>query len=176
MSFDYPYRKFPKIYIEGFPNEAVSGQDSVRQQIAKLCEGRQKTILVIECYPGVNQQELLEMLTPLKMCEIIHSDDLALTPTQIDSQIDRDLTDDPVFGIMTTRRLEEFFPKENLECVDSRRYCALLRCKYYGSGNQCYAIYLYFQALGLGTAGSGWKAASDSFDSRGSEYSMEKRY
>lgn len=78
--------------------------------------------MVIECYPGVNQLELMEMLTPLKLCEIIHSDDLAFTPSQIDSQIARDLTDDKtgvdpkamLHALEKAEKGRELFPAEDL--------------------------------------------------------------
>lgn len=111
----YPYRQFPTIRINGHDCSTASDPDSIRSQIFQSCRERRKTILVVECYPGINQEELLAMLTLLGLSQIIHSDDLAFSPEEIDAQIDRDLTNDPVFGIMTTRRLEEFFSTEKLE-------------------------------------------------------------
>lgn len=105
----YPYRRFPTIPITGQESAAVSGGDAICGRLRQVCRG-EKTVLVAECYPGVDQEELLALLAPLKPALVLHSDDLALPPEQIDAQIARDLTEDPVFGILTTRRLEEFFP------------------------------------------------------------------
>ena len=55
------------------------------------------------------------MFDPLNISTFIHSDDLALPPVDIDAMIARELTDDPVFGIMTTWRLEDFYPVEHLK-------------------------------------------------------------
>lgn len=107
------YRCFPTIRVHGEPGAAVSGPDAIQKRIREVIGGK-PCVLVAECYPGVDQAALLALLRPLGLAEVIHSDDLALPPEEIDKQIARDLTEDPVFGIMTTRRLEEFFPKENL--------------------------------------------------------------
>ena len=98
----YPYRQFPTIAVTGHDGDADRGFGAIRDRIAGLCRGRDKTVLVVECYPGVDQRELLEGLAPLGLAAAVHSDDLALSPGQIDDAIDRELTDDPVFGIMTT--------------------------------------------------------------------------
>ena len=115
----YPYRRFPTIEITGHDGEAVSGAERVLERISAACSGT-KTVIVAECYPGVDQDALLGLLRPLNFAEIINSDCCAVPPEEIDAAIERDLTDDPVFGIMTTRRLEEFFPPENLEAARGR--------------------------------------------------------
>lgn len=109
------FRRFPSIKISGHDNAAATDCSAIRARLSDCCQNRKKTVLVAECYPGVNQEELRTLLTFPQTDTVIHSDDLALLPGEIDAQIDRDITDDPVFGIMTTRRLEEFYPLENLE-------------------------------------------------------------
>lgn len=106
------YRRFPTISIS-FQGAALTGQAAICGEIkAKQKTGR--TVLIAEAYPGVDQQALLELLSPLEPALILHSDDLAIPPCQLDALIQRELTTDPVFGIMTTYRLEDFFPQENL--------------------------------------------------------------
>lgn len=109
------YRRFPSIAIDGYDSTVVMDSSAIGSHLSQLCQERPKTVLVAECYPGVAQDELLELFSPLKCSAVIHSDDLALPPAELDAQIARDLTGDPVFGIMTTRRLEEFYPEEHLE-------------------------------------------------------------
>jgi len=113
------FRRFPSIKINGHDKDAVIDCNAICSQISLLCQRNTKTIIVIECYPGVNQTELKSLFSPLKINSFIHSDDLALPPAEIDAQIKHDLTEDPVFGIMTTRRLEEFFPTKKLEATIS---------------------------------------------------------
>ena len=115
MSMTYPFQLFPTIPLSGGKGGAVGGYASIRAVLSQRCSAKGKTVCVVECYPGVDQQELLEGLRPMGLALEIHSDCLALPPEEMDRQVAQDLTDDPVFGIMTARRLEEFFPEENLE-------------------------------------------------------------
>lgn len=108
------YRQFPTIRIQGMDGAAVCGDEAARQKIRQQI-GDKKCVLVAECYPGVDQRELLKMLQPLGLKTAICSDDLALSPAEIDQLVARELTDDPVFGILSTRRLEDFFPRSRLE-------------------------------------------------------------
>lgn len=123
MESSNTFRRFPSIKINGHDNAAATDCVSIRTQLSDCCRNREKTIIVAECYPGVDQEELRTLLALPQTDTIIHSDDLALPPEEIDAQVKRDLTDDPVFGIMTTRRLEEFYPSENLEKARRRIDC-----------------------------------------------------
>lgn len=117
------FRRFPSIKITGHDNAAAADSSAIQSRLLKLCKDRTKTVIVTECYPGVDQEELLQLFSPLEINIVVHSDDLALPPAEIDAQIDREITKDPVFGIMTTRRLEEFYPVENLDKVRSSIDC-----------------------------------------------------
>ena len=110
----YPYRQFPTIPVTGYWGSAAAGAESIRERVEALCQGRKKTVISVECYPGVDQSEVLALFSLPGLAGVIHSDSLALPPDEVDAAIVRDLTDDPVFGTFTTRRLEEFFPEERL--------------------------------------------------------------
>lgn len=120
MQNNHPFRRYPTIPIEGYSRSAVGGRSAIVSQLRLLCQNRKRTVIVAECYPGVDQDELRELFAPLEPAEVIHSDDLALPPAEIDILIQRDLTDDPVFGILTAKRLDEFFPAKNLEAARRR--------------------------------------------------------
>jgi mannose-6-phosphate isomerase class I len=120
MQNNHPFRRYPTIPIEGYSRSAVGGRSAIVSQLRLLCQNRKRTVIVAECYPGVDQDELRELFAPLEPAEVIHSDGLALPPAEIDILIHRDLTDDPVFGILTARRLDEFFPAKNLEAARRR--------------------------------------------------------
>ena len=110
---EYPYRQFPVISVSAPDGAAASGQDGI---CALLKSGIKpgKTILVAEAYPGVDQEALAGLLSALHPALMIHSDDLAIPGEELDALIQRELTEDPVFGIMTTYRMEDFFPREHL--------------------------------------------------------------
>lgn len=103
------YRRFPKTVVETDGGAVRTGFDEIRARLAGACRGRAKTVLTVECYPGVDQRELLQGLQPLQPALVVHSDDLAFEPEKIDALLAQDMTDDPVFGILTVRRLEDYF-------------------------------------------------------------------
>ena len=107
------YRLFPTISVTAPEGSAVSGQANICSRIQNVLKPG-KTVLVAETYPGVDQDALLELLSPLHPALMLHSDALAIAPEALDALIQRELTDDPVFGIMTTYNLEDFFPQEKL--------------------------------------------------------------
>ena len=101
------YDPFPKISVSG-SSEAVSlGFPAICERLRRLI--RQKTVITVECYPGVDQEAVLEGLSPLGFSAVLHSDDLAFEPEKMDRLLAQDMTSDPVFGIMTVRRLADYF-------------------------------------------------------------------
>ena len=110
---EYPYRRFPVIPVSASDGAAASGQDGIRGLLQSSIKPG-KTVLVAEAYPGVDQEALAALLSGLHPALMIHSDDLAISAEELDRIIQRELTEDPVFGIMTTYRMEDFFPRERL--------------------------------------------------------------
>lgn len=103
------YRQHPTIEVD-CPGAVVSqGFDEILPQLRQALVGGKK-VLCVECYPGVDQEELLQGLMGLQPALVIHSDDLAFEPEKMDALLEQDLLpDDPVFGIMTVRKLMDFF-------------------------------------------------------------------
>ena len=110
---EYPYRQFPLIPVSAPDGAAASGQDGICGLLQSGIKPG-KTVLVAEAYPGVDQDALAALLSALHPVLTIHSDDLAVPGEELDARIQRELTEDPVFGIMTTYRMEDFFPRERL--------------------------------------------------------------
>ena len=110
----YPYRLCPEISIYGMEGAALTGYRSLRAWLKDAMEKREKTILTVECYPGIDTQELRKGLEELKFDTILFSEDYALSAQEIDAAISRELTNDPVFGVMTTWSLADFFPEEGV--------------------------------------------------------------
>ena len=106
------YDPFPKISVSG-SSEAVSlGFPAICERLRRLI--RQKTVITVECYPGADQEAVLEGLSPLGFSAVLHSDDLAFEPEKMDRLLAQDMTSDPVFGITTVRRLADYFYPEKI--------------------------------------------------------------
>ena len=126
------YDRFPKVTVE--TAHVWSGFDDICAQIAATCAARAKTVVTIECYPGVDQQELLQGMRGLSPCITIHSDSLAFEPEKIDALLEQDLTEDPVFGIMTVRRLNDFFYLDKISQAQQQIAAAKGTVLIYGVG------------------------------------------
>lgn len=108
------YVQFPHISVRCPQAEVEQGYDQIVRALDAAAHGP-KTILTVECYPGTDQEELLRGLSPLRARLVIHSDDLAFEASRMDALLEQDLLpDDPVFGIMTVRKLADFFYPEKL--------------------------------------------------------------
>ena len=110
------YNKSPEIVINNHDHEAWKGYDEIVSTLYyKLKTISGKKILVIDCYPGVIYSEILqELIRPLNPELLIHSDDLAFSGEHITKMIERNLTDDRVFGVLSSRTIDEFFDEEKV--------------------------------------------------------------
>ncbi|WP_152394676.1 class I mannose-6-phosphate isomerase [Paenibacillus guangzhouensis] len=110
------YDKYPEVRIEGMDSSAWQGYDKIVAELTcKLNSLGNRNILVIDCYPGVRYEEILvKMIRPLHADLVIHSDDLAFSGEEITAMIERNLTDDRVFGVMSCHQLQEFFDQDRI--------------------------------------------------------------
>lgn len=109
------YVMFPRVDVCCPDARVYEGAGAIARALGDAC-GTGKCVLSIECYPGVDQQELLDGLAALHPALVIHSDDLAFEPEKLDAALERDLLpQDPVFGIMTVRRLRDFLYETKIE-------------------------------------------------------------
>lgn len=100
------YNLRPEVKI----NTNATGWDNY-QAIADVVQAKSKAtrIIAIECYPGVDIEEMNANLIPLLNPEqVILADDAMLSTEEIQSMIKRTITDDRVFGILSNYELKEF--------------------------------------------------------------------
>lgn len=105
------YNLYPEINIKGHNNQAFLGYNNIFNEI-KSKINKDDFIVVLDCYPGVDSNELLENFKSLSFDNIIFSDDYALKEDKLTEKMQDYLTDDRVFGIMNTKKLKEFFEME----------------------------------------------------------------
>jgi len=111
------YDKYPEIRVPGQDISAWQGYDAIVAELTtKLSQLGDRKILVIDCYPGVRYEEILEqMIKPLHADLVVHSDDLTFSGEEITAMIERNLTDDRVFGVMSCHQLQEFFDQAHIK-------------------------------------------------------------
>lgn len=108
------YDKYPEIKVKGFDNCAWQGYDEICNAIKEKIANKNKTTIVIDFYPGVNGKEVLNAFKTLSPTLIIRSDDCAYDGETITNMMKDDLTDDRIFGSLTTKKLENYFIDEKI--------------------------------------------------------------
>ena len=107
------YDKFPCVTVPGGETACVQGWDAIavrlQQTVARRNQG--KTVLVVECYTGVDETQVLtELKSWLKPVLTLDVREALLPPKQIDTLVAPFLGgNDPVFGFLSGLTLPEFF-------------------------------------------------------------------
>ena len=106
------FDKYPEKSIEGFP--AIEGWESIRGKLREAA-GRDG-ILVAEFYPGVHRQELVRELGKLGFA-MFDAESCAVSDAEYQRMTADFVTEDRVFGVMNTLRLEDVYRQEKLEAM-----------------------------------------------------------
>ncbi|MGD0890936.1 MAG: class I mannose-6-phosphate isomerase [Terracidiphilus sp.] len=113
------YDRFPYI-PSGSHEECHSGWPAVIEAIQSPAGAN--SVIVVECYPGVLLDELSrEFGVRLPNADLLLTTDLFRPVVEIDRMLEPLLGDDPVFGMMNTVEIEDFFNPARL--AEARRHC-----------------------------------------------------
>jgi mannose-6-phosphate isomerase class I len=109
------YDKFPYVAVAQDSSACHIGWESIAQQLLRgVTHG--KTIVCVECYPGVFEDEIALALNQLlPAAQIVRTTAILKPPAQIETLVARDLTADRVFGHLTSLTLMDFFDALKLE-------------------------------------------------------------
>jgi mannose-6-phosphate isomerase class I len=112
------YDKFPFVSVPNAQNACVTGWDdiSARLQQAITRRGSRKTVLVVECYTGVDEGEVLnELQSRLAPNQVIRAADAMWPAEKVDTLVAPFLGgNDPVFGFLSGLTLPQLFDPECL--------------------------------------------------------------
>ena len=108
------YDKYPATAVEGCVRVGW-------QSIAETLCGGLTTVLAVDCYTGVYEDELEKALAP-HFSSIVHTKDLMKSEADVRAMTGRFMTDDVLFGYVANIKLVEFFDTEKLDAA--RRKCA----------------------------------------------------
>lgn len=109
----------PEVSIKNY-NTAWEGYESIVSKLKETIREVEKSqlVLAIENYPGVRNEEIVkEIIEKLEPAKVIFSDDVSLDSETVTNMIQRNLTDDRVFGLVSHHEIDEFFDKAKLEKV-----------------------------------------------------------
>ncbi|MDV5169867.1 class I mannose-6-phosphate isomerase [Photobacterium rosenbergii] len=111
------YDKFPHIDVAGFAGQSWQGWDNLFDAVDSKVHalGQDKTVLVVDCYPGVNLNDLEQALAAAFPQALLLCSEQAKYPEEkIFAMIERHITDDRVFGVIAPHKLVEFFDDEQV--------------------------------------------------------------
>ncbi len=106
------FDKYPEKKVPGY--QAVEGWESVRR-VLRGAAG-ETGVLTAEFYPGVWRQELVEELGRLGFA-MFDAERCAMPDEDYQRRIAEFVTDDRVFGVMNTLRLEDVYDPEKIEAM-----------------------------------------------------------
>ena len=107
------YDKFPETKIKGYDQEAFDDLSSMRQELLKKIDD--VNCLVVDCYPGVDD-EVLDFIQDVYEPEIIiRSEDIFYDKDKLNEMMKPHLTEDRVRGVMFYGVLEDFVNQKKLK-------------------------------------------------------------
>lgn len=114
------YDKFPAIRMdEGLWSDCTIGWDAILGRIERQIGTQGRRVLVVECYPGVEIEELTHRLRTLNPELLVDSSQAMLPPAQIDERLKEDVTDDELFGFMTRYDIDIYFDPDRTKAIRS---------------------------------------------------------
>lgn len=108
------YDKYPSIPVEG---SLWKGWNAIREQVRKACrlaEGKDRHVLVIECYHGVYHEELSAEWALLNPDLYVDTRSFFKPAAEIEVLTKRYLTDDRLFGYRAPLKYADFLDQEKV--------------------------------------------------------------
>lgn len=102
------YDKWPEKRLEVSPGDAVSGYEAICERIKREVKGRGRTVVAVDCYPGVCLEETAQGLQGLGAASVFLSGGIFISDAEYQRRTAEALTEDRVFGVMTCKTLENF--------------------------------------------------------------------
>ncbi|PZR23752.1 MAG: mannose-6-phosphate isomerase [Citrobacter freundii] len=114
------FEKFPELNVPGHVAEA--GWESIANTISEKIGGKGKrSVLVIECYHGVDTAEMIkELQGKIAGVQAIDVAEAMLSVEEIRNKVQQYVTDDPVFGYMSPLEMKDFFDAGKLKALKER--------------------------------------------------------
>ena len=117
------YDKNPVIPIMGFDGHAWQGYDAIGARLrgAAAALGCARTIVTVDCYPGVREDEVIgALLAALQPALTLRAGEAALDKEAVERLVARNVTGDRVFGVLSCHRMEEFFDAARLAAARAK--------------------------------------------------------
>ncbi len=109
----FQYEKHPEIKVQGFEHEVFDGYGEIIEELKSKIK-KTPFIMVVDCYPGVDDKEVLAALSRLGADHLVQTAEVFKEEKTIQEQLKYQLTDDRVFGRMYAGEILDFMDMEKL--------------------------------------------------------------
>lgn len=114
------FNKYPTTNIKGYKNQAWQGYENILNEVKAKCTN-EKNIVTVDCYTGVDQEEILAAFTPvLQPTLIIRSDDIFYDTEELNERLKRNITDDRVYGVAYYGTWRDLVDEEKLAAAQKQ--------------------------------------------------------
>ncbi|MEK3661893.1 class I mannose-6-phosphate isomerase [Paenibacillus sp. FSL F4-0236] len=112
------FNMYPEILVSNSNDHAWQDYGNIKNELngAIIRLGKQKTIVTVDCYPGVRMEELkANLVSVMEPAYTIFADDLYYSSDKVTDMIKFHLTTDRVFGKISLHNFGDFLDDERLE-------------------------------------------------------------
>jgi len=102
------YDKHPCKEVKGYDSDAFVGYGDILSEIKRKVIDKKKTVITVELYPGVDKKEVLAGLAGLNAV-LFDAESCMVSDAVYNKRIKQYVTDDRVFGLLTTQKLSEYY-------------------------------------------------------------------
>ena len=120
------YDKSPVVQVTQRDGDCAAGWHAIADAVKAVVSGRERSVLVIECYPGVDLAEIeRELVSRLQPDIVVRAADALKDAAELEAQFADTLGDDPVFAKMRPWTIADFLSAERIEKLRAQvRTCA----------------------------------------------------
>lgn len=112
------YDKFPFVAVPGDASQCVQGWDVIAERLknAVVQRSQSKTVMVVDCYTGVDEESVTaELKARLNPALIVRAREAMRSSAEIDALVAPFIGgNDPVFGFLSGLTLEQFFDQDRV--------------------------------------------------------------
>jgi mannose-6-phosphate isomerase class I len=110
------YDKFPLVQVTRRDEDCAADWQAIADAVKAAVSGRERSVLVIECYPGVDVAEIeRELVSKLHPDAVVLAADALKDASQLETQFADTLGDDPVFAKMRPWTIADFLSAKRVE-------------------------------------------------------------
>jgi len=111
------FNKFPAIQVNHSDDKLIEGWENIHDRIqSEIKSGRKKLVVVVECYHGVLHEDIIgSLVLKLNADHIFYTSDSFLSEEKVQVITHDYVTDDRVFGHMTSLTMSDLFDRAKLE-------------------------------------------------------------